>query len=325
MPKDPYAVLGIKKTATEEETKKAYRKLVKEHHPDKHNGSQTAVDKLKEINEAYQTITKPKQQHPDLTNGFQDWIKQQNNPFAGVVARTKTVISNVINGSVVLTLKEVLLGKENVTIPVRIVEHCTACTGDGVDKTKEAMLCQTCKGSGHHAVNTPIGNFSMGCQQCGGMGKQELACGACSGSGINTTSDSVVLNIPPGTFNKLLQIKDRNLKIKVTCQVPPDTMVDNEGNVGKHLFINYPQMVLGGSKAVTLLDDKEVRIKIPKGLVEGQPFRLAGKGLPKDVNSTARGDLVFHIQLKMPTTSDITSEEEQTLTELRALYDKRGF
>lgn len=166
--------------------------------------------------------------------------------------------------------------------------------------------------------------MKMSCPQCGGRGQQEYACHSCQGTGVAVSADVVQVELPKGYRSRFLFIPEKNLRIQVECILPEGVQVDNEGNVLFPLWLSYPQMVVGGSKTVTLLDDKEVKLKLPKGLSENQPIKLAGQGLPKEKNPT-RGDLLFYAKLKMPNPSDISDEQTQALLKLQEVYEKESF
>lgn len=313
---DPYSVLGLKPSATEEEIKKAYRSLAKEWHPDKHQGSKEAEDRFKAINEAYQALTKPK------TSPFKDFVNAQNNPFAGVARRAKAAINNIVNGKLAISLKDILLGKKEKEVPIKIFKHCSVCTGDGIDKAKDTVNCTHCNGKGFFQTTDQFMTMQMACPQCAGKGYQEFACQSCQGTGVSVTSDVVEVVLPKGYRNRFLLIPEKNLRIQIECILPEGVQVDNEGNVLFPLWVNYPQMIIGGSKTVLLLDEKEVKLKLPKGLKEEQPIRLAGHGLP---NADGRGDLIFYVKLKMPNDSDISEEQTQALLKLQQVYEKENF
>jgi molecular chaperone DnaJ len=301
---NPYEVLGLSSSATEDEIKKAYRTLAFKYHPDRNNGDPEAEKNFKEVCSAYNELTEK-----DKDSIFIDFVKAS--------------FSNLINGNVILTLKEVIFGKPKVDIPLRIFSHCSVCEGTGVDKQKSNSLkCQACRGDGF--VKFLVGNMRVKCPHCSGSGNMFMACQSCGGTGITASASNIVLNIPPGIVQGTLFVEDKDLRIQVACQPPDNTVLDQNKNIVMPLFVNYPQLLIGGTKEVVLPTEETHKLKLPKGLTQDQIIRVAGEGIPQGINSEERTDLLLVVKLKIPE-GNISPEEEQALQTLRDIYQEKDY
>lgn len=231
MAKDYYKTLGVDKTASEAEIKKAFRKLAHEHHPDKANGNS---DKFKEINEAYQVLSnkEKRQQYDQFGSAFDG---ASGNPFAGgnpfgggnmggwdfsgaqnmdfdlgdifgqffgggaPNGRARSQKGQDIQVDIEITLKEAVFGK-SAKFSLRKQTACKACQGTGADKGSSYEKCGTCAGSGKIAT-TVLGTFRTQtiCPECMGSGKLiKNKCGACRGQGFNEENVDIKVEIPAG-------------------------------------------------------------------------------------------------------------------------------
>lgn len=303
---DPYEVLGVSSSSSEEEIKKAYRALAFKYHPDRNQGDLESEQKFKEVQQAYDEINKE-----DKDSIFIEFAK--------------ATYSNAINGSVALTLKEVIFGKPKVDIPVRVYSHCPVCEGTGVDKQKTTTTkCQACRGDGFLKFAGPATGMRIQCPHCSGSGNMFLSCQSCEGTGLAIATDNLVLNIPPGILQGTLFVEDKGLRIQVNCQLPEDTFIDRHKNIVMPLYVNYPQLLIGGTKEVVLPTGETHKLKLPKGLKEDKVIRLAGEGIPAGTsNAQARTDLMFVVKLKVP--ENISEDEEQALENLREIYEKKDY
>ena len=231
MAKNFYDVLGVSKTATDEEITKAYRKLAKKYHPDLNPGNKEAEEKLKEVNEAYSVLSdKTKRQNYDTYGsengpqgfggfggsggfsgfgGFEDFGDIFSNIFGGFggrASRGRASHSQPMQGSdiqikVKLTFAEAAFGcKKNISLTR--TETCKTCGGTGA-KNGSYETCPNCSGSGtvRQTQRTPFGNvISEGvCPECRGTGRKiKEKCPDCSGNGVNRANRSIDINIPGG-------------------------------------------------------------------------------------------------------------------------------
>lgn len=227
--KDYYAILGVEKSSTAEDIKKAYRKLALQYHPDKNPDNKEAEDKFKEINEAYEILSDTEKRSnydqfgiADMNNrGFRDPREvfynfskffQDDDEFAGMFShmganpfsRGSRIRQKTINPDLRIVcniqLKDAIKGIE-IVIDVPRAIACDECQTTGVDnsKEKESEVCKVCNGQGMR-VGRIQGNMivQQTCNACGGAGRKIHACTKCSGDGYNTTKDTISVKIPKG-------------------------------------------------------------------------------------------------------------------------------
>lgn len=231
MPKDYYSILGISKSASQDEIKAAYRKMSKELHPDKHKGDKGKEEKFKEVNQAYETLSDPKKrqmydqfgeagarsggsgfgggqgfggfdfsnfQQGDLS-GFADMFGDL---FGGGRAQREPLEGGDREVSIMLTLHDVIRDAER-TIRIRKFEVCPECTGSGAEKGSKMVQCPECSGTGQvtRITQSLFGRMQqrMMCSTCKGAGKiPEKPCRKCSGEGRVETTVDVTVRIPAG-------------------------------------------------------------------------------------------------------------------------------
>ena len=231
MAKDYYKILGVDKTASEEEIKSAYRKLAKKYHPDLNKDNPEAADKFKEINEAYEVLSDSQKRKNydqfgsadgaqfsgfgqgagasggfsgfDFSGGFDDIFGDIFSAFGGTRSRARRAYKGEdINLSLNITLKEACLGTTK-TIAVTRVETCPKCAGTGAKDGSNFTTCPDCKGAGRvrYQQNTIFGTTIREgeCQTCGGTGKIiKEKCTYCAGKGIVRVQKNIDVKIPAG-------------------------------------------------------------------------------------------------------------------------------
>ena len=219
-----YDILGVKKNATQDEIKSAYRKLVKQYHPDLHPGDANCAAKFKEINEANETLSDPQkrrqydyeQEHPNMGGfggfsgfggdggfgGFGDIFGDIFGQFTGGARAERDTKGEDITLEVELSFLDAAKGaKRDVTYQRK--EPCKDCKGTGAKNGNQYSTCQNCKGTGEVQYMSNNGFFRSvnvrACPECGGKGKKILEkCSSCAGKGYNKTSTTVTLDIPAG-------------------------------------------------------------------------------------------------------------------------------
>ncbi len=235
--KDYYSVLGVEKTASQDEIKSAYRKLAKQYHPDLHPGDQTAAEKFKEVNEAYSVVgdaeKRGKYDRGELNNdgfgggynpfgggfsasGFDDIFDIFSSAFGGGFGgssrkRTTQSVGSDITCKVQLSFMESILGCKK-TVNFQRTEKCPSCHGTGAKNEASYKTCDKCHGSGQvrYTQTTLFGTqVTVGaCDKCGGTGHVVTeSCKECAGRGIVNTGKSFTVTIPAGVENgSVLQI-----------------------------------------------------------------------------------------------------------------------
>lgn len=320
MVENPYKVLEIDKNASQDDIKKAYRKLSKQHHPDK-GGDE---EKFKQISSAYDILSNPEKK--SNYDRFGDINNKRNNPFNGFSAhhyhRTVRKGSD-LNLMVKLTLEEIFNGVKK-TYKYNRDASCGECNGYG---GTDIITCSTCNGNGViiQIVETPFGHMQAGmtCNVCNGSGEQtKTSCNKCNGNGTTKIEDTVEVEIPSGvkegmTFamvgkgNAIKGGEAGNLYIKISEQLH-NKFIRNGDDLRYNLKLTYPQLVLGDKVDVDTIDGGKIRVTIPEYSKVNANLKVQNKGLKKFQNENNRGDLVIILEIDIPTT---LSDEERELIE----------
>lgn len=334
MAKDYYAILGVPKNASEDEIKRAFRKLAHEHHPDK-GGSE---EKFKEINEAYQVLgDKEKRARYDQFGtadgpagfggfpggGFGNFDPSQfgdfgdifDSFFGGGGRRSRRAKGDDIQVDISLTFKESVFGVAK-DIPLNKHSTCERCGGNGAEPGSKMKSCPTCEGKGFtiSTQRTILGSVQVRteCATCHGRGEvPEKTCTTCGGEGTVRARKTIRVDIPPGV-EEGTQVRVRGegesigdqgdpgdlyLRIRVT----EDSRFTREGStIFSEKKIGFTQAALGDSVEVDTVDGK-VSMKIPPGTQSGDELRLRGKGVP---SRGGRGDQIVIIKVVTPTKLD---------------------
>jgi molecular chaperone DnaJ len=310
-----YEVLGIKKGASDEEIKKAYRKMSKKYHPDV-NKDEDAVTKMAEVNEAYGVLTgkeKPKQE-PHQGNPFGRGAGFGGfNPFQQ--QRRVRPLQLIID----ITLEEVFSGVEKEINYNRNVS-CGGCGGAG---GKEPKVCPHCQGQGFIPDQHGGMNMMYMCNTCAGSGQVFTKhCGTCNGKGTSVKVEKVTVSVPKGATSgnivmrglghEVLGVPAGDVVFTINLMKHPIFIVDGL-NIRKTEKINVLDLMLGTSLEFDTLDGK-VKITVDKLCPPDKVFRLVGKGL-MDGRSGLRGNLFVDIEGEMP--KSLTEEQEELLKKLR--------
>ncbi len=337
--RDYYEVLGLSKNATQDEIKKAYRKLAKEHHPDK-GGDETI---FKEIAEAYEVLSdKTKKEQYDKHghtkpsmggggyNPMEDFFNRTGfSQFFNRQQQQQQRGSN-LTINVKLTLEEIFNGVEK-KYKYKRYNTCSSCSGKGGTGVRD---CNDCHGSGVHTqvINTPIGQVhsQSTCGSCSGSGETYSdICETCNGSGTTLIDDVVELTIPYGVFGGMqICFQGRGNAIKngvcgdliISITETPHAMFVRNGNDLKiNIELSYSQLILGDKVEVPTIEGGKIRITINEYTKVGEILRIVGKGM-KQMNSGTRGDMLVNINLYVP--SKFTSEELELIKKLKKIEDK---
>lgn len=333
--KNYYEVLGVSKTATQDEIKSAYRKLAKQYHPDFHPNDTQAAEKFKEVNEANAVLSdeqKRKQydyelEHPGFSSGgfggggnpfssggFSGFDDILNSMFGGGFgqSRTQTVKKGAdIEQTITLSFLDAIKGcTKNITYMRN--ESCSACGGTGAKGGKAFETCSRCSGSGKikYQNDTIFGRtIQVGaCPDCNGTGKKILEkCDDCKGKGFIRKQTSFNINIPAGVDSDS-SLRKRGFgqaggpgaesgDLYIYFRIEPHKILKRED---RDLFvtvpITYKTAVCGGKIQVPAIDDM-VELNIPSETSSGTRFCIRGKGV-KTVNGT--GNLYVTVEIAVP-------------------------
>jgi molecular chaperone DnaJ len=345
---NPYEILGVDKNANADEIKKAYRKLSKEHHPDK-GGNE---DKFKDVAAAYDILSDPqKKQNYDM---FGD-AKANGNPFAGggfsgagfggfddfiqsfftgggrrQQQQPQTKKGNNIAVHVQMNIIDIMKGADK-KITFTKNDKCNSCSGKGGENVAN---CGTCNGSGQHIniTQTPYGYMQQVtvCPTCAGDGKVvKNPCKECKGSGTNKKTETISVRVPAGTYHgqqltmngaghhvrdgipgDLVVIIDEIPDANFKREITPDGMMTN--NIKHEMTISISDAVLGTTKTIkSPLED--ITFNIEPGCPSGKLYKFDGKGFP--VTGRGTGDMYVTVNVNIPT--KVTPEAKALFEELR--------
>ena len=343
--RDYYEILGVGKNATDEEIKKAFRKLALEFHPDR-NKSKGAEDKFKEINEAYQVLSDPEKRnsydqfgHDGIKANFQDFDFQNFGGFGDIFdaffGGSQTTSRSRRKGrdlhkTINISFKDSAFGIEN-DISVERIGKCAKCSGSGAKDSSSFTKCPNCNGSGQvkRVQKTIFGQFAQSsvCQDCVGSGKKiTQKCSECSGKGSNIEKKTISVKIPQGVSSgDTIKLSGEgeyagnnsiNGDIYLKINVSDHEYFTRRGrDVILNIELDIFQAILGDKLEVPTLDEN-TKITIPPGTQNGEKFIIKGKGFT-DVGGSSRGNQINFIQIKIP--KNLSEDEKNKLKEIKEI------
>ncbi len=343
--KDYYEVLGVKRDASQEDIKRAYRKLARKCHPDLNPGDKTAEQKFKEVNEAYEVLSDPKKRAEydqfgrspfeggpgfegfrtyDFGDIFDSGLGDIFSDVFGRRARQETSKGPDIVTGLELSLEEAFSGVTK-TITFNRETTCRTCNGSGAESS---VVCAVCKGTG--SVKTPKGFFRMSqpCQNCGGTGRKiTKVCFTCGGRGKVLQAETIKAKIPAGVdTGSRVRLRGMgsagegggpagDLHIEIT--VRPHRLFKRKGDdLYLDLPVTFSEAALGAKIEVPTIDGITV-MTLPPGTQGSQRLKLSGKGFPSP-KTGARGNQYVNIKIVVP--KNITNKAKETLKEIESLY-----
>jgi molecular chaperone DnaJ len=326
--RDYYEILGIPKTASKSEIKKAYRTLSKQHHPDAGGDEEL----FKEVSEAYDVLSnEDKKSNYDRfghnspqPNQYANMYDQFNH-FFGRHAQRQVRRGEDLSLVVKLTLEEIYSGI-NKTYNYNRNVKCTDCDGHGGSDVKD---CTTCNGSGIETVihQTPFGFMqNQGtCRACHGQGKTYVTeCKTCRGHGVVKTEEKVNVEIPAGIMDgntfimagKGQGIKggvEGDLHIKIQ-EIQHDVFTRTGSELKMNLKLEYHQLVLGDKVEIKTIEGSKIRISIPEYSDVGTNLRIPFKGITQ-YGVDGRGDLIVTLGINMP--KKLTDDQKEVVINLK--------
>jgi molecular chaperone DnaJ len=353
--RDYYEVLGISRDASEEDIKKAFRKLAFQYHPD-HNSGDGASDKFKELNEAYQVLCDPDKRRTYDRFGH---AGMSDNPFAGgagnfdgfgfggfgeifetffgganTQAQRGPIRGGDLHYELKLTFIEASLGCEK-EVSISRSEYCSVCQGSGAKPGTQPQSCPDCNGSGQirRVQQSLFGRFTnvVACPRCRGEGKiVNDHCSHCRGSGRETFERQISVAIPPGVDDGTrIQLSgqgdagDRGGiagNVIVSLRVQSHELFQRNGSdIIFDLDINFAQAALGAEVNVpTLYGD--ALFKIPPASQTGSVFTLKGKGVPH-FRRSGKGDQL--VRLNVVTPEKLTKEQKHLFEQLAHSFEDK--
>jgi molecular chaperone DnaJ len=337
---DFYALLGVTRSATDEQIRSAYRKLARQYHPDV-NGEPDAAERFKQITEAYEVLTDPqRRQRYDMfgsaTGGLGDFgIGDLFETFFGGDPR-RSQPSGPMRGAdlrleIEIELLDAVQGRERV-ISVPRLETCERCRGSGAEPGSSISTCGTCGGRGEvrQVQQSVFGRFVnvSTCPRCGGAGKTvDKLCTRCRGEGRERRDREITLTIPAGIDDgQQLRVAGEGEAgmrggptgdLYVLIRLKEHALFRREGDDLVHLArVSPAQAALGDEVSVPTIDGVETRVRVPAGAQHGQMVRVRGKGVPH-LGGSGRGDQLVYLDVVVP--RSLTKDQRRLYTELRGL------
>jgi molecular chaperone DnaJ len=348
--RDYYEVLGLKKTAGEQEIKNAFRNLAKQYHPDCNPGDGDAEKRFKEVNEAYEVLKDPRKRaafdrygHAAFEGGaggaggygfgadfsasmseiFDDLFGEFMGGRRGGRGRTARERGADLSYNMEITLGEAYAGKvAQIKVPTSVT--CEGCAGTGAEPGSSPVSCPTCAGYGKVRASQGFFTIERTCPGCQGRGEIiQNPCPSCSGMGRVMRERMLSVNIPPGvedgTRIRLAGEGEAGVRagpagdLYIFLSIAQDEIFQRDG---ADLFCKVPITIttaaLGGQLEVPTIDGGRARVKIPEGTETGKQFRLKGKGMPV-LRSTLTGDL--YVQVEIETPQNLTRKQRDLLKE----------
>lgn len=359
--RDYYEVLGVAKGASDDELKKAYRRLAKQYHPDLHPNDKEAEEKFKEINEAYDVLKDPDKRARYDQFGFSGVDPNfgggaDGDPFGGSGFDVSDIFDSFFGGfgggrrsnpnaprrgsdietTVVISFEEAAKGcRKEVTF--QQIETCDECHGSGAAAGSSPTTCPQCHGTGQIHINqrTPFGMMQTArtCDRCGGKGKIiENPCKKCGGTGRVRRHRTIEINIPAGIDDeRILNVSGKgnvglnggpNGDLHVYVNIRPHELFERRGNdVWCEMPVTFVQACLGAEVTVPTLDGK-VRYTIHEGTQPGDVFKLKGKGIPI-LGGRGRGDQYVQITIEVP--KNLNQKQKEALRAFDELTDEKNY
>lgn len=343
--KDYYEVLGLQKGASEDDIKRAYKRLASKHHPDKNQGSKEAEEKFKEINEAYEVLGDDQKRaaydqygHAAFEQGggtggfgggfggadFGDMFGDIfGDIFGGGRGRQRVVRGEDLRYDLEISLEEAVKGTTK-DIQINTLAHCDSCGSSGAEKGSKVETCPHCHGSGRIRRQQGFFVSESICPTCHGSGKKiEKPCRSCHGEGRVHKKENLSVKIPAGvdTGNQL-RLAGKGAAgengapagdLYVVIHVREHNIFERDGsNLYCEVPISFATAALGGEIEVPTLDGR-VKLKIPAETQTGKLFRMRGKGVASTRSGYA-GDLICRIVVETPV--NLTSEQKELLHKL---------
>jgi molecular chaperone DnaJ len=347
---DPYKVLGVDRKASDEEIKKAYRKLARRYHPDRNPGDSGAEDRFKEVQEAYSVLSNPDKRKAydsgggifgggfdpgafrgGFGGGFGDILSDL---FGGGGVRGGRGASNRpergrdLETEVHVSFDQAMEGAQ-IPVTVPLSAPCPTCHGTGARPGTTPTVCSRCQGRGVESESQGLFSISQPCRQCGGTGTEiKDPCPTCQGSGRTRQVKRYRANIPAGVRDgsrvRLAGKGEAGPRggppgdLYVVTRVADSPLFTRKGdNLEVEVPITIPEAIRGATIEVPTLQGTK-RIRVPPGTEHGTVQRLRGEGPPR-LGGRGRGDIHYRLAIDVP--RSLSREQRDAVDELAAVMD----
>jgi molecular chaperone DnaJ len=342
--RSPYEVLGVPKTASDDEIKKAYRKLAREYHPDRNPGDNGAEERFKEVQSAYDVLSDPEQRRSYDTFGSADGRGFPGGGAAGSMRFEEFSfgdISDLLGGMfgrgarpggrqpirgddletrVRISFEDSLEGVQ-IRVPFEAETVCSVCHGTGAEPGTAPVVCPQCDGRGVVSEAQGLFAFSQPCPRCHGNGTiVEKPCKHCRGSGRERRTKRYAVTIPAGAKNGTrIRLKAKGEAgrnggpagdLYVVVEVEPSPLYERRGSdLVLDVPVTFAEAALGATIEIPT-PDGPVALKVPAGTETGKLLRVKGRGAPH-LKGSGRGDLLARVKLTVP--KKLTKAEREAL------------
>jgi molecular chaperone DnaJ len=349
--RDYYEILGVQRNASEEEIKKAYRRMALSFHPDRNPGNQEAEEKFKEASEAYEVLRDQNKReiydfygHDGLKStgftgfrGFDDIFSSFSDIFEDFfgfstrASRRGMSAGADLRYDLRISLLDAAFGLDT-EIEITKNEQCDACKGTGAQPGTSPEICPQCQGRGQ--MNRSHGFFTISavCSYCHGEGRiVKNPCRTCGGTGVVKKQKRVSLHVPPGVdTGSRLRLRGEGAEgerggpsgdLYVIIYVDPHEFFERQGDdIICRVPIAFATAALGGEIEVPTLNGAK-KIQIPKGTQSGEIFKLRGEGI-SHLQKRGRGDQIIQVAVQVP--KKLTKKQEELLRDFAALEEEKG-
>ncbi len=352
--RDYYEILGVEKNASDEDLKKAYRKLAMKYHPDRNPDNKVAEEKFKEAKEAYEMLSDAQKREaydryghagvdPNMGaagaggfGGFSDAFGDIFGDIFGGGGRSRGAGPQVYRGAdlrynLEISLEQAAHGFDT-TIRVPSWDECETCHGSGAKPGTSPVTCTTCGGQGQVRMQQGFFSIQQTCPKCHGTGKIiPTPCPSCSGAGRIKRNKTLEVKIPAGIDDGMRIRSSGNGEpgmnggppgdLYVEIRIRPHPVFQRDGDdLHCEIPVSFAKAALGGEVEVPTLNGK-ASFTLPEGTQSGKTFRLRGKGI-KGVRSGYAGDLFCHIVVETPV--KLTERQKDLLQEFEKLTTAGG-
>jgi molecular chaperone DnaJ len=351
--RDPYEVLGVSRTASAAEIKKAYRKLARQHHPDANKGDEQAEERFKEVQAAYDLLSDPeKRQQYDAFGragagagqfqnvrfeqadfDFSDLLGGLGNIFGGGRAargRPRPERGADLESRVRLSFDDALRGV-TIRVPVEVETACHRCGGSRAEPGTSPRTCPDCNGTGVIADSQGLFALSRPCPRCRGNGViVDTPCTACRGSGRERVTRRYQVKVPAGARDGTrIRLKGKGEPgrnggpagdLFVVVEVEPSSLYERRGaDLLLDVPVTYPEAALGATVEIPT-PEGPVALKVPAGSEHGKLLRVKGRGAPK-LKGGGKGDLLARVRVTVP--QKLGKAEKEALEGYRKVLKER--
>ncbi|HEX9966896.1 MAG TPA: molecular chaperone DnaJ, partial [Solirubrobacterales bacterium] len=348
----PYDVLGVDKKASDEEIKKAYRKLARKYHPDRNPDDPKAEEQFKEVQGAYDVLSDPEKRKEYDAGGMFGGLGGRG-PFGGGGqgaggfggfgpgdlgdlfgsifsrggggrAQPQAVRGRDLETEISLSFDQAVNGAQ-VTVAVPKAERCGTCNGSGAKPGTSPVTCPRCEGRGVDSQSQGLFSISQPCPQCGGAGQViEDPCPTCGGSGLTQQTKRLKVNVPAGVKDGgRIRLAGKgeagprggppgDLYVVTRVAASPVFRRLDDGSLEVTVPITVAEALRGATIEVPTLDGTK-KIKVPAGTKHGTVQRLRGEGPPRP-DSRGRADVRYRLEVEMP--AGLTAEQEEAVEKL---------